>query len=177
MTKDYLQYNFIEIVNFRDKLKKKEQILIDELTDLRARLKMIESIINRNEEVENNWLVFLPKEIVSSNKFSQPVTNGKVNWKKVVITIITKYDQPMTSEMLYFKSKMLYDNIPDDRIHCISNISAALHYLVFSDGKLHRAKMDNQRSYIYGLHHFFENNGKLKDEYYKKFRMEYKGTS
>ena len=174
MVKDYLQYNFIEIVNFRDKLKTIEQVLEEELSDTKARLKVIQGIIDRNEEVERNWLILLPKEILSNKKFVESNKKEKVNWKQVVIAIITKYDQPMTSEMLYFKAKMLYDHIPDDRMHCISNISAALHYLVFSDGKLTRIKVDKGRSYIYGLHQFFEINEKLKEEYFKKYKMEYK---
>jgi hypothetical protein len=175
MNKDYLQYNFVEVLNFQRDLKTREQQLVGDLDDVRARLKAVESIINRNDSGETNWLVLLPKEILSGKRYASEEKKEKVNWKYIVIKIITECDQPMTSEMLFFKAKILYDYLPDDRVHCISNISAALHYLVFNDNKLFRMKNAGSRSYVYGLHHFFDNAGKLKIDYLKKFEMEYSG--
>ena|ERR1700722_15626108 len=81
----------------------------------------------------------------------------------------------MTSTMLLSKLLLNYNNIPKDRHHVLSNISAALHYLAFGDCKLVRIKRNGDKQYIYGQPGYFELSGTMKDQYLEKFKLETDG--
>jgi hypothetical protein len=151
MQSEYLHCNFLEAKKIAEKQQKIVRDLERKLTNAKVVLKRIDHLINEHEERNREWIVYIPVDLINRN---EPSASKRINWKKIVMEIIEKYNIPMSSDLLYNKIMISYDNVPANRNFVIKNISAALHYLSVSDNKLFRTKEKGKKEFIYGLKHF-----------------------
>src|SRR5215218_3499778 len=137
MQPEKIKCNHIEAVNYAGKLKRDEKDTEHKLSVIKGSLRKLNGLIKNNDDGKRSWVIDLPVEILL-RKSAPDGVKKTINWKKLVMEMINKYNMPMSSDLLYHKLIMNYEDIPVNRHFVIKNISAALHYLEAMDDKLFR---------------------------------------
>jgi hypothetical protein len=161
--------NHIEVISKRDRLEQRRNSLKRELESTEKNLQTLNVIIKKNDSLKQSWIVQVPIKVFQGTEDKTKA----LNWKKVVIELITRYDIPMNAELLYHKILMNYDELVPERRFVIKNISSALSSLEMTDKKLKRCKDANTRGYIYGLPSFFDSTGNLRSKYLNRYKHEH----
>lgn len=169
MQSEYLHCNFLEAKQIADQKQKAVKNLEHQLSQAKNLLKRIDYLIQDHEENSREWIVKIPVDIVVRNERTGA---KRINWKKIIMELIEKYNMPMSSDLLYNKVLLNYDEVPTNRHFVLKNISAALHYLSMFDDKLFRTKEKGKKEFIYGLKHFFDFKGNLKQNYLSDYKRE-----
>jgi len=157
----------MEALKKRDRLLERKTGLIEELALVEKCLKMVSSAVNLNDRTERKWVIELPLDA-----FVQTADFKNFNWKKTAVDLITKYQVPMSSDLMYNKVIINFDAAPLSRRTVLQNISSSLHSLYKHDKILMREKDLKENAYIYGFREFFNEDGKLKTLFMKRYRME-----
>jgi hypothetical protein len=173
--KEITQYSYLEIKKFVTGLESEKDSLTEKIESMKRRIKSLKKILKEHDEYNPKWMVTVPVDLIATYNSSDSQEAARINWKKSILLMFDKYDLPMTSAMVFSKLLLNFKNIPKDRTHVLGNISAALHYLAFSDCKLVRIKRNGDRHYIYGQPDYFDLSGVMKEKYLEKFKLETDG--
>lgn len=160
MVIEKMKYSHIELQRCLKEFEVQEQEIANSLVSIREKIKGIKHILNQNDEGLQEWMVSIPVHLVVQD-FKKDL-RAKWNWKKIVMELVAKYKQPMTTEILFSKYLISYTNPVCERLFVIRNISAAAHYLV-NDGKLIKVKIGKSKSYVYCTRDQVDESGNLKE--------------
>ncbi len=173
--KEITQYSYLEIKKFVIALEGEKDTLTEKIESLKRRIKSLKKILKEHDDYNPKWMMTVPVDLIAAYDSGDGQAAAKINWKKSILLMFDKYDLPMTSTMLFSKLLLNFKNVPRDRTHVLGNISAALHYLAFSDCKLVRIKRNGDKHYIYGQPGYFDLSGAMKEKYLEKFKLETDG--
>ena len=175
-----ISYSIVEVQDLKQDVSRKLDSIQRALGVLKNTLSVLEKKLNANGNEEQEWKIHLPSSLIRNIK-GVTITlpdeqSGKYNikWKKVIMDAIKKHDMPMNSSLLYDKIRQRYPDYEKDRRFMIKNISSALNGL-HNDEKLFRHSFKGRNDYLYGLGKFYDDLGKIKEEYFAKFKREYEG--
>jgi len=163
-----IKQNAFEIKELKESLEQQKKHAEKRLLVISEKLDVLTEIINDNNNSSQNWMVVLPSMFIENND-NEEGTHTKHNWKKIAMKLLSKYDMPMTSELMYNKAINQIAGLPDNRRFVLKNFSSALHYLAERDNILIRKKISGTREYLYALKHQFDDRGNIAKQYLEKF--------
>jgi hypothetical protein len=165
-----IKQNAFELKELKNLLQLRKNQIEKNLSIVNERLDLLTDIIEKNDKIDQHWVVILPASFLETNENSLPI---KHNWKKIAMKLINKYDMPMTSEFMYNKAINQIEGLPDNRRVVLKNFSSALFYLAEKDEVLVRKKLSGRKEYLYAMRHHVNNQGKFIQEYVEKFKNAY----
>ncbi len=172
-----IKYNHTELTRLLDSLQQSKISLELKLVSITEKINFIKKVIEKNDGGEKNWIIYLPEGIIEELGVTEKVKKTKTNriqWKKIALDILKKYNYPMSSELIYHKTKQIYHDLPKDHKLIVKNISSALVYL-HSKGVLFRQKLEGGKEYVYGFINHFDEKGNIKDDFLKTYKLEREG--
>ena len=172
-----IKYNHIELKRLLESLQHSKIKLELQLVSISEKINFIKKVIENNDGGEKNWIIYLPEGISEELGVTNEVKKTKterIQWKKIALDILKKYNYPMSSDLMYHKAKQIYHDLPKDHRLIIKSLSSALVYL-HSRGALFRQKLEGGREFVYGFINHFDEKGNIMDDYLKTYKLEREG--
>ena len=176
-----ITYNVAEFQKLKQEVYGKLESMQRALGVLRHNVAVLEKIEKLNDDGCQEWKISISSKLIRELKGVTIILpdehSGQLNirWKSVILATIKKHDMPMNSSLLYEKIRQEYPDYEKGRRFMIKNISSALNGL-YNETRLFRHLFKGRNDYLYGLSKFYDDLGKVKEEYFSKFKREYEGT-
>lgn len=154
-----ITYNFSDLKEMKVCLERRLEESRLDVSVAEKCMDKLDQVLKAIKQPNANSEITIPEDFLCNpNTLLQ--TNKKVEWKKLVLTIISKSNTYLTSQMIYDKGRIQFPIESINKRDCSKSISSALSTLV-SEGKIGSFKHPKTKLLNYGdLHKFFSNDGK-----------------